>query len=222
MAWMIMAAQAATRGGGFVTRQRLTCCERAWSWHFECHHRPMSQEAWRLSNAVGPKGTTPPDMRVARIAAEQNTFVSSVAKDVLLDLVHQAGLPRPEVNPPLQLGGTTLLPDLLWREHKLVVEIDGAQFHASRHASEDDARKRAILEAHGYRVLRIGYAQLTQQPEQTVARLTRAGDGAAPAQARGRYAPKTSFIALQTSPIEQRSFNARRIGCMRLSVPAAA
>lgn len=108
------------------------------------------------------------------VIADGPTPTRSVAEDVLLDLIHQAGLPRPEVNPPLQLGGTTLLPDLLWREHKLVVEIDGAQFHASRQAREDDARKQAILEAHGYRVLRISYAQLTQQPEQTIARITRA------------------------------------------------
>jgi hypothetical protein len=105
----------------------------------------------------------------------------SIAEDLLLDLVQHAGLPRPEVNPPLRLGGTTLLPDLLWRAQKLVVEVDGAQFHAGRQAREDDARKQAILEAHGYRVLRISYAQLTRHPEQTIARITQAL-----AQARGR------------------------------------
>jgi hypothetical protein len=105
----------------------------------------------------------------------------SIAEDLLLDLVQHAGLPRPEVNPPLRLGGTTLLPDLLWRAQKLVVEVDGAQFHAGRQAREDDARKQAILEAHGYRVLRISCAQLTRHPEQTIARITQAL-----AQARGR------------------------------------
>jgi len=117
------------------------------------------------------------------VIADGPTPTRSVAEDLLLDLVHEAGLPRPEVNPPLQLGGTRLLPDLLWRAHKLVVEVDGEQFHASRQAREDDARKQAILEAHGYRVLRISYAQLTRHPEQTIARIAQA---LATAQARGR------------------------------------
>ncbi|MEA2221914.1 MAG: hypothetical protein QOH83_290 [Solirubrobacteraceae bacterium] len=108
------------------------------------------------------------------VIADGPTPTRSVAEDLLLDLVHKAGLPPPEVNPPLQLGGTTLLPDLLWRAHKLVVEVDGEQFHASRQAREDDARKQAILESHGYRVLRISYAQLTRHPEQTIARIAQA------------------------------------------------
>jgi very-short-patch-repair endonuclease len=66
------------------------------------------------------------------------------------------------------------MPDLLWREHKLVVELDGAQFHGSRLAREDDARRQAVLEAHGYRVLRISYAQLTRDGQQTIARIARA------------------------------------------------
>jgi len=120
--------------------------------------------------ANGHPGAAP----LLAVIADGPTPTRSVAEDLLLDLIDDAGLPRPEVNPPLQLGGTTLMPDLLWRGHKLVVEVDGAQFHAGRLAREDDARKQAILEAHGYRVLRVSYAQLTQHPEQTIARIAHA------------------------------------------------
>ncbi len=119
------------------------------------------------SRANGHPGATP----LLAVIADGPTLTRSVAEDLLLDLLDEAGLPRPEVNPPLQLGGTTLMPDFLWRGHKLVVEVDGAQFHAGRLARENDARKQAILEAHGYRVLRVSYAQLTQHPEQTIARI---------------------------------------------------
>lgn len=120
--------------------------------------------------ANGHPGATP----LLAVISDGPTPTRSVAEDLLLDLLDEAGLPRPEVNPPLQLGGAMLMPDLLWRGHKLVVEIDGARFHAGRLAREDDARKQAILEAHGYRVLRVSYAQLTQHPEQTIARIAHA------------------------------------------------
>lgn len=95
----------------------------------------------------------------------------SVAEDLLLDLVGDAGLPVPEVNPLLTLTGSAIMPDLLWRAQRLVVEVDGARFHSSAIAQRGDARRQAVLEAHGYRVLRVTYEQLTRRPEQTIARI---------------------------------------------------
>jgi very-short-patch-repair endonuclease len=143
---------------------------------------PHPPRCWSRGRRRAERGRVGAPAAGARVD-ESREHARSVAEDLLLDLVQQAGLPRPEVNPRLQLGGTTLLPDLLWRAHKLVVEVDGEQFHASRQAREDDARKQAILEAHGYRVLRISYAQLTRHPEQTIARIAQA---LVTAQARGR------------------------------------
>ncbi|MDP8967057.1 MAG: DUF559 domain-containing protein, partial [Actinomycetota bacterium] len=62
----------------------------------------------------------------------------------------------------------------LWRRHRLVVEVDGARFHSGAIARRDDARRQALLEAHGYRVLRVTYGQLTRDPEQTIARIAHA------------------------------------------------
>jgi hypothetical protein len=124
---------------------------------------------------IHARANTHPGARaLLAVIADGPTPTRSVAEDLLLDLIEHAGLPRPEINPRLRLEGETLMPDLLWREHQLVVEVDGAQFHSSRQAREDDMRRQALLEAHGYRVLRITYAQLTQQPRQTIARIARA------------------------------------------------
>lgn len=98
----------------------------------------------------------------------------SAAEDLLLDLVGDAGLPVPEVNPLLSLGRSAVMPDVLWRARRLVVEVDGARFHSSAIAQREDARRQAVLEAHGYRVLRVTYEQLTREPEQTTARITHA------------------------------------------------
>lgn len=43
---------------------------------------------------------------------------------------------------------------------RLVVEIDGAQFHTGREAFERDRRRDALLVARGYRVLRFSYRQV--------------------------------------------------------------
>jgi very-short-patch-repair endonuclease len=51
------------------------------------------------------------------------------------------------------------------------VELDGATWHDDRFAREDDAERQALLEAHGYRVLRISWRQLVDHPRQTIARL---------------------------------------------------
>jgi very-short-patch-repair endonuclease len=45
----------------------------------------------------------------------------------------------------------------------LVVEVDGAEFHTSREAFEEDRRRDALLSALGYRVLRFSYNQVDKR-----------------------------------------------------------
>ena len=72
----------------------------------------------------------------------------------------------------MQLHGYEV--DLLWREQRLVVEIDGYAFHSSRRSFERDRRKDQHLQTHGYRVIRITWRQLTDEPEAVVAALAAA------------------------------------------------
>ena len=46
---------------------------------------------------------------------------------------------------------------------RLVVEIDGAEFHATREGFEQDHRRDAALRALGYRVLRFSYWQVSER-----------------------------------------------------------
>ena len=55
----------------------------------------------------------------------------SEAERRLLELIRAARLPEPEVN--VRVGRHAV--DFLWREHNLVVEVDGYAFHSSRRAS---------------------------------------------------------------------------------------
>jgi very-short-patch-repair endonuclease len=78
----------------------------------------------------------------------------------LLSLIREAGLPVPLTNRLLR--GFNV--DALWPDLKLVVEVDGYEFHGDRDAFENDRARDAILVAHGYRVLRFTARQLRDQP----------------------------------------------------------
>jgi very-short-patch-repair endonuclease len=71
----------------------------------------------------------------------------SDAERKLLRLISQAGLPRPETN--ARVAGYEV--DFLWRDHRLVVEVDGYAFHGHRLAFERDRAKQQALTAHGER-----------------------------------------------------------------------
>jgi very-short-patch-repair endonuclease len=64
--------------------------------------------------------------------------------------------------------------DLFWREQRLVVEVDGYEFHSTRPAFERDRLRDAELLATGYRVMRVTWRQIDETPEAVVARLAAA------------------------------------------------
>jgi very-short-patch-repair endonuclease len=64
--------------------------------------------------------------------------------------------------------------DLLWPEHRVIVEFDGHAFHATRPKRERDSRRDQDLILRGYIVLRVTWFQLTQEPEPLIARIATA------------------------------------------------
>lgn len=89
----------------------------------------------------------------------------SVAEERFLALVGRAGLPLPEANVwmPLSRGGGYRA-DFLWRDRRLIVEIDGRTHHARRRAFVHDRRRDRSLAAAGYRTLRFAAAEILGQP----------------------------------------------------------
>ncbi len=102
--------------------------------------------------------------------ADQPMLTRSEAEERFLSLVRAAELPSPEVN--VLLDGYEV--DFLWRDQRLVVEVDGYQFHSSRRAFERDRRRDADLQASGFSVLRLTWRQIVDEPYATIARTTRA------------------------------------------------
>lgn len=78
-----------------------------------------------------------------------------------LEILHDAGIEPPAVN--VQVNGPR--PDFTWRRHKLIIEVDGEQFHQF---ADEDAAKTARWEAAGYRVRRISSAVIYARPHDLV------------------------------------------------------
>lgn len=96
-------------------------------------------------------------------------FTRSEAERRLLTLIRAARLPRPQVN--ARIGRHEV--DFAWPDRRLVVEVDGYAFHASRSAVEHDRRREADLDAAGFEVLRCTWRQITTEPEALLVRLAR-------------------------------------------------
>jgi very-short-patch-repair endonuclease len=63
--------------------------------------------------------------------------------------------------------------DMSYAEQRLVVEVDGLAFHATVQAAERDRRRDAALLAAGYRVLRVTWRQIPEEPERLLVQIAR-------------------------------------------------
>ncbi|HEV2999260.1 MAG TPA: type IV toxin-antitoxin system AbiEi family antitoxin domain-containing protein [Solirubrobacteraceae bacterium] len=104
----------------------------------------------------------------AMTSTHEPALTRSEAERVLLDLIRRAELPPPRTNQ--RIGRWEV--DALWPDHRLVVEVDGFAYHATREAFERDRRKQAELTAAGYRVNRITWLQLSREREWVAAKLS--------------------------------------------------
>ncbi len=93
-------------------------------------------------------------------AERERGLTRSEAERLLFSLVRRAGLPRPETN--VRVEGFEV--DFLWRDARLVLEVDGYAFHRHRAAFETDPRRDQALMAGGYRVIRVTLAAAARRP----------------------------------------------------------
>jgi very-short-patch-repair endonuclease len=79
-------------------------------------------------------------------------------EDLMLALCRRHRLPKPEIN--LKIDRFEV--DFLWREERLIVEVDGWDSHRSRSAFEEDRARDARLKVLGFNVLRFTWRQIVQ------------------------------------------------------------
>jgi very-short-patch-repair endonuclease len=109
-------------------------------------------------------------LRATLNSEDESDYTPQAAEGRMRQLVKQARLPRP-VYQAIVEGWPV---DFLWPEQRLIVEVDGYKFHSHRGAFERDRRKDIQLVAAGYRVVRVTWRQLVQEPIAVAAMLAAA------------------------------------------------
>lgn len=94
-----------------------------------------------------------------------SSLTRSKLEERFLAFVEARGLPRPEVNRPVRLADGWVEADFTWRDRGLIVELDGYAFHGSRRAFERDRARDRALQAAGWRVVRVTWRALDEQPD---------------------------------------------------------
>jgi very-short-patch-repair endonuclease len=90
--------------------------------------------------------------RLAAVLADDTAMAisRSRAEKALLRLIRDAGLPMPETNVPFGRFEA----DFLWREERVIVELDSATYHSGPGVFQRDREKGLFFRGPGYDVLR--------------------------------------------------------------------
>jgi very-short-patch-repair endonuclease len=106
-------------------------------------------------------------IRIARaIAAELSPgVIRSELEARFRGFVRSYRLPRPEFNVSLLVGGDWLECDCVWRAQRQIVELDGRAVHSTATAFERDRARDRVLQVAGWRVIRVTWRHLRDQPE---------------------------------------------------------
>jgi very-short-patch-repair endonuclease len=137
-----------------------------------------SAEALRLSDPTplvdlltrhhGRRGTAK-----LKAALEQGPLRPAITKSELerrfLALVDAADLPRPEVNAWIEVGGDWIQVDCLWRQQRVIAELDSRAYHQTGAAFERDRQRDRRAQAVGWRPVRITDRALRHEPAVLVA-----------------------------------------------------
>ena len=87
----------------------------------------------------------------------------------MLLLCRRNDIEEPRVNEVIE----TYEVDFSWHRQRLIVETDGWQSHGTRRAFEGDRLRDAELTAAGWRVVRITWRRIEDDPEAVAAQLKR-------------------------------------------------
>lgn len=107
------------------------------------------------------------------IGADGRGFVENDFEELFAKLLERYDLPRARFNADLAIEGRFVKPDCLWPEHRLLVELDGRAVHGTKRAFESDRERDRLLTAAGWRVVRVTWRQLHDEPKAIVEDLKR-------------------------------------------------
>lgn len=103
-------------------------------------------------------------------SGEPVPYVRSEAEQRLLAILGDTRLPAPRVN--ARVHGFEV--DFYWPSERLIVEVDGFEYHGSRAAFRRDRRRDTALTNAGFRVVRLTWEDLTETPKAVLASIAQA------------------------------------------------
>ncbi len=90
---------------------------------------------------------------------------------LLVELLRGAGISGWHVNHPIPLGGGEVRGDVVFPDHRLVVEIDGRAWHTDPQRFQADRSRQNRLVRAGWTVLRFTWEDLVERPRRLVAEI---------------------------------------------------
>ncbi|MCZ4491618.1 MAG: hypothetical protein JWP53_549 [Conexibacter sp.] len=121
-----------------------------------------------LDRVPGRRGA--PKLR-ALLGAPSPGLTRSELEDAFLALCRRARLPPPRLNAQLPFGDRLVEVDVLFAQHHVIVELDGAATHDTTPAFHADRRRDAIAAAAGFQTLRYTWERVTTDASAVTAEL---------------------------------------------------
>ena len=115
--------------------------------------------------------------RIVRAVLEEHyigsTLTESELEEAFLALCRRINIPQPQLQQWITLsdGGPPVRADFMWRQERVVVEVDGIKFHGTTQAGPRDAWKDQRLTVDGWRPVRTNAKQIFYRPEELEATL---------------------------------------------------
>jgi very-short-patch-repair endonuclease len=88
----------------------------------------------------------------------------SPLEERFLPFLRAHGLPLPQLNAWMNVGGRRYQVDCLWPAQRQIVELDGWEGHGTRSAFRDDRVRDRRLRVAGYAITRLTWSQLEDEP----------------------------------------------------------
>jgi very-short-patch-repair endonuclease len=113
---------------------------------------------------------------------------ASILKALIADREHGRGLSRSDAElmlgrhlkaagitePRLNVSFGTYVPDMVWSDQRVIVEVDSWRWHGGRRKFEDDRQRDATLIAQGWTILRFTARQIEREPYRVIAQIAAA------------------------------------------------
>jgi predicted transcriptional regulator of viral defense system len=121
-------------------------------------------DALSLADLLERHPRRPGAATIKNVIAAGARITRSDLEDLFTAFRKAADLPPAETNLVLYIGGRWIEADCVWREQRLIVELDSHTYHGTRASFESDRTRDRALTAAGWRVIRVTWRQLRDEP----------------------------------------------------------